>query len=260
MFLYFGYGSNINLVSLKAKGVMPLRSCRALLKGWELTFNVKHWFRHEGGMGNIRPREGHLVEGVMHQCQDEHLAILDAVEAYGIGYDRIEVEVESQGKRFKALAYVGLPEYLDDNCKPTERYMNIMIKGAREAALSESYIYNLNSQSLFDPGDYPLFVPPHGDVSEFTSQTLASFPTCTALAGYVFEMANARRELRCLHQLFGGKDMTLFHLKRHDSSDRSRCTKDVTLGKISDSEKKYINAYLQEYNREFNYCGIYRVI
>lgn len=55
MITYFGYGSNINLISLRAKGVVPLSSLRGTLKGWKLAFNVQHWFRHEGGVGNIIP-------------------------------------------------------------------------------------------------------------------------------------------------------------------------------------------------------------
>jgi hypothetical protein len=100
MFLYFGYGSNINLVSLRAKGVDPVASERAILRGWRLRFNVQHWFRHEGGVGNIEPSPNpdDFVEGMVHTCYDEHLAPLDAVESYGLGYDRI-------------MAYPSLSEY-----------------------------------------------------------------------------------------------------------------------------------------------------
>ena len=52
MFHYFGYGSNINLISLKAKGVEPTSSEWGMIPGWRLRFNVQHWFRHEGGVGN----------------------------------------------------------------------------------------------------------------------------------------------------------------------------------------------------------------
>jgi hypothetical protein len=42
MFLYFGYGSNINLISLNAKGVEPISSQPGILRGWRLRFNVQH--------------------------------------------------------------------------------------------------------------------------------------------------------------------------------------------------------------------------
>jgi sulfite reductase (NADPH) flavoprotein alpha-component len=89
MFYYFGYGSNINLISLRAKGVEPIQSQKAILKGWKLKFNVQHWFRHEGGMGNIEPSANpeDVVEGMVHLCPEEQLTSMDAMESFGIAYD-----------------------------------------------------------------------------------------------------------------------------------------------------------------------------
>ena len=70
MFQYFGFGSNMSLQSLRAKGIEPLASTRAVLQGWRLRFNVQHFFRHEGGVGNIE-YTGHpddRVMGVLHEC------------------------------------------------------------------------------------------------------------------------------------------------------------------------------------------------
>jgi sulfite reductase (NADPH) flavoprotein alpha-component len=55
--------------------------------------------------------------------------------------------------------------------------------------------------------------------------------------------------------LFGGKDMTLFHVKRLDSSDGSETMEDIQQGNISEAAKNYLNAYLWEYSREFSYAG-----
>lgn len=259
MFYYFGYGSNINLVSLRAKGVEPLSSEKALLKGWKLTFNVRHWFRHEGGMGNIEPATGpgEYVEGMVHKCLDEHLPPLDAVEAYGVGYDRIPVRVETASGPVEAYAYVGLPAYLDDTCLPTRRYMNIILKGAVEARLSEEYISMLRAHPLMPEVNYPRFTPPNPGGREFTRETLSGQETLTALHGAVFDMSGAREELQCLHGILGGKDTTLFHLKRHDTSDGTETLSDILNGRISEGGKRYLNAYLHEYAREFEYVGRY---
>ncbi len=96
MFYYFGFGSNMSMLSLRAKGVEPRASTKAVLHGWQLRFNVQHFFRHEGGVGNIE-NTGHpddRVLGVLHECPDEALSLLDQAEAYGHGYNRIEIEVE----------------------------------------------------------------------------------------------------------------------------------------------------------------------
>ncbi len=256
---YFGYGSNINLVSLRAKGVEPVSSFRGYIRGWNLGFNVQHWFRHEGGVGNIMPSADpeDVVEGMVHVCREEHLASLDAMEAYGIGYDRITLDVETGKGPLKAFAYVGLPDYINNNCLPSRRYLNIIIRGAEQAGLSQAYIDRLRKNPVHVPENYPEFVYPDGNDNIFNEKTLALHPHLTALAGAVFDMRGARKQLECLHDLFGGKDMTLFHLKRLDTSNGTETAEDVRSGNISDEGKKYLNAYLCEYAREFKYAGRY---
>lgn len=260
MFMYFGYGSNINLTSLKAKGVEPISSVRGILPKWKLIFNVQHWFRHEGGVGNIIPSDHHddHVEGMVHCCSLEHLAALDAVEAYGVGYDRIEIDVQTSGGPVKALTYVGLPGYLNDRCLPTRRYLNIIIKGAEAAGLSETYIEKLRQHPIHLPDQYPPFEHPLKDPPVFSKVSLAEHPLYTGVGGAVFDMKGASSRLDCLHSLFGGKDTTLFHVKRLDSSDGSETTEDLIHDRLSPYARDYINAYLHEYNREFTYVGRYR--
>jgi AIG2-like family len=259
VFHYFAYGSNVNLTSLEAKGVRPRLSQRATLQGWKLLFNVHHWFRHEGGVGNIyhTNNPADRVCGLVHLCEDRHLSLLDAVESYGVGYDRIDVDLDTASGRICALAYVGLPSYLDHRCLPTQRYLNILVKGAISAGLDAAYIENLRLHPVHPEKDYPPFQHPAGTVPEFSAARLASHRFYTALAGAVFDMEHARCELRCLHELFGGKDTTLFHLKRLDTSDGSETLDDIVQRRISEEGRKYLNAYLHEYNAEFRYVGRY---
>lgn len=259
MFLYFGYGSNINLASLRAKGVEPLTSERAILHGWRLRFNVQHWFRHEGGVGNVEPSSNlnDFVEGMVHTCRDEHLSPLDAVESYGLGYDRIEVEVDTEKGPVKAQTYVGLPDFIDDACLPTRRYLNIIITGAKAAGLSQPYIEKLQMHPVQLVKDYADFKSPDGNWPHFNKQTLALYPQFTALADAVFDMQHARKKLQGIIPLLGGKDMTLFYIKRLDSSIGNETFDDIKSGKISEAAKRYINAYLNEYAKEYKYAGRY---
>lgn len=260
MFHYFGYGSNINLISLKAKGVNPLHSEIAVLKGWKLKFNVEHWFEHEGGVGNIEPGNPKTdrVEGMIHQCQNEHLKFLDLMEAYGVGYDRIEVAVETDSGMKTAITYVGLPAYINNSCLPTRRYLNIIIKGARKAGLSGNYLKKLESQPVKKYKEYKNFQPASVSRKTYTEDSLSREKYLTALCGLVFDMKNAREKLHCLFDLFGGKDMTLFHIKRHDSSTGSETIEDYLDGTIPEAVKNYLNAYLYEYEKEFKYVGQYK--
>jgi len=256
---YFAYGSNMNLTSLLAKGVEPRSSVLATLHGWHLAFDVHHWFRHEGGVGNIHPtsESNAQVQGILHVCDERHLDMLDAVESKGVGYDRVEVEVQTSAGPVVAFVYVGLPGYLDASCLPTQRYLNILVRGATAAGLDEDYIETLRRQPIHQPDDYPPFVHPLDDAPVFNKVALAGEPMFTGLGGAVFDMDACRPKLDCVKELFGGRDMTLFHLKRLDTSDGSESVEDLKQDRVSDAGRKYLNAYLHEYALEFRYVGRY---
>lgn len=257
MFRYFGYGSNMSLTALRAKGVEPLASRPAALHGWRLRFNVQHFFRHEGGVGNIERTDipGARVLGVLHDCPDEALAPLDATEAFGYGYDRIQVDVDADGERVSALTYIGLPEFIDDACLPSRRYLNILVDGARRTGLAADYLRDLMAQPIHEPDPVPPFVPPPGEHAVFDTAALADHPSYTALYGAVFDMTHARPLHAYLKTFFGGRDMTLFHLKRLDSSDGSETMTDIVQGRLNDAQRSYLNGYLTEYAKEYRYVG-----
>lgn len=257
MFRYFGYGSNMNITSLRAKGVEPLASQQAILHGWRLRFNVQHFFNHEGGVGNIEPSDtlGEQVQGVLHDCEDEILPSLDAMEACGYGYKRITTEVEAGGKRLSAFTYVGMPEFINDKCMPSRRYLNILIDGARRTGLNADYVRNLETQPIHQPVAHPPFIPPSGDYPLFDETSLADYELYTALYGAVFDMSEARPLHEYLKSFFGGRDMTLFHLKRMDSSDGLESMDDILHGRLNDAQRRYLNSYLNEYAREYRYVG-----
>ena len=256
MFHYFGFGSNMNITSLRAKGVEPLSSRPAVLHGWRLRFNVQHFFRHEGGVGNIETSHADdRVLGVLHQCPDEALAPLDTTEARGNGYDRIIVQVEADGQQIPAFTYIGMPAFIDNDCLPSRRYLNILIEGARQAGLDRDYLHDLEAQPVHQADDYPAFEPPLGDYPVFNADSLARHPLYTSLYGAVFDMTEARPLHEYLKGFFGGRDMTLFHLKRLDSSDGSESMDDIRHGRLTQVQQRYINGYLNEYAREYRYVG-----
>jgi hypothetical protein len=247
----------MDLTSIRAKGVQPLTSERATLPGWELLFNVAHYFRHEGGVGNIREtgQTGDVVQGVVHLCEGDDLSRLDAVEAYGVGYDRVEVQVETGRESLTAIVYVGFPGFIDDDCKPTQRYMNILLKGARNAKLEDDYINKLQSYPVHSKKTYPMFEHPKGINQVFNTQNLSEHPGYTAIAGAVFDMEGARWQHEHLKDLFGGRDMTLWHLQRLDSSDGNETMDDIRQNRLHKKQRFYLNEYLHEYNQEYTYVG-----
>ena len=247
----------MNIYSLQAKGVMPIRSSLAILDGWILRFNVQHFFRHEGGVGNIEPSDcpDDRVIGVLHECPDDALQKLDDMEAYGYGYDRITVDVTSEGQSVSALCYVGMPEFINDSCLPSQRYLNIVVEGARQSGLDEAYISKLENHPVDQPKTYSDFLAPQGDYPEFTIESLSEHKAYTGLYGAVFDMTNARSLHEYLKLFFGGRDMTLFHLKRLDQSTGKESMEDIRQGCLNEAQHDYINAYLNEYAREYEYVG-----
>lgn len=258
MFYYFGFGSNISMASLKAKGVTPIQSQPATLHGWRLRFNVQHFFRNEGGVGNIQYTGSNedKVLGMLHECLDDNLIDLDAAEAHGYGYNRITLDVETNEKsNVSALTYIGTPEFIDDSCLPSRRYLNIIISGAKQAGFKEEYIHKLMAQPVLTPSRYPKFIPPPGDYSVFNNHNISSYPLYTVLHGHVFDMSSARPHHDYLKIFFGGKDMTLFHLKRLDSSDNKETLDDIKYNKLNIKQQEYLNGFLCEYAMEYDYVG-----
>lgn len=258
-FWYFGYGSNMNATSLRARGVAPLRSERGVLSGWRLRFNVAHYFPHEGGVGNIE-RTAHPADkvwGVVHLCEDHHLAPLDAAEVYPHGYDRIEVSVQTGDRVQPAIAYVGMPGFVDDACLPTPRYLNILVQGATAAGIDAEYVEALRRHPVLPKQPVAPFVPPAGDFPCFDATTLAAHPQLTALAGAVFDMSGARWQHRLLLGYFGGKDMTLFHLRRLDSSDGSETLEDIRQDRLTPAQRSCLDEFLHAYTSEYVYVGRY---
>jgi sulfite reductase (NADPH) flavoprotein alpha-component len=256
---YFGYASNMDLTSLRAKGIEPRASERAVLPGWRLRFNVQHFFRHEGGVANIERSDDRTdaVWGVLHLCDDAHLALLDTAEANGHGYDRINVPVLTDRGEQHAITYVGIPSFIDERCRPTRRYLNILVRGAIAAGINSDYVNTLRQHPVHQSRSVPIFVPPPGEYPVFTAATLKRHSTLTALAGAVFDMAGARWQHRFLRDLFGGKDMTLFHLRRLDTSDGSETIEDIKYARLNPAQRRYLNEYLHEYSVEYVFAGRY---
>lgn len=254
MFYYFGYGSNMNAHSLRAKGVEPLSAEPAVLKDWKLTFNIPDFFHIEGGTGNVVPDPGNEVHGMLYGCLDEASTLLDALEAVGVSYERSEVEVETySGEMVKAHIYVGIEERLREGYQPSRRYLNILLHGAQLSKLKPSYLKKLGSQEVkSEPFFRPFNFPSSPDV--YARDQLK--PNQTAIAGAVFDMSQARPEHDYLRKFLSGKDMTLFFLRRMDSSTGEETWDEIQEDRLTPSQRRYLNNYLHEFDREYQLIGV----
>lgn len=252
--VYFGYGSNMDFAALRAKGVKPRASRQACLPGWRLRFNVAHFFKHEGGVGNIEYTglATDVVHGVLHICDETDLAALDKLEGEGVGYDRISVEVTSENTTVVAHAYIGCSAYINENLLPVARYMNILVRGARAAKISSDYIAKLEKQPIFKPAAYDCFVPKSDAVvRDYTSLA----PQETVLAGHVFCMGQVRFEHELARDWFGGKEVTQFHLRRSDRSNGEEQLHSFLEDNLRSDQRVMLNTYLNAFDEEYVHLG-----
>jgi sulfite reductase (NADPH) flavoprotein alpha-component len=113
----------------------------------------------------------------------------------------------------------------------------------------------LTEHPIYQPEEHPPYIPPAGDYPTFDSVTLTQNPLYTALYGSVFDMSQSRPLHAYLKQCFGGRDMTLFHIKRLDSSDGNESMDDIRYGRLNEAQLRYLNSYLNEYAKEYRYVG-----
>jgi len=71
-------------------------------------------------------------------------------------------------------------------------------------------------------------------------------------SGTAFGMETARHDLHCLWGRFRGKSITLFFIRRLDTSDRSETLDHVESVQISYVAPSYLNRYDDNYIQEFS--------
>jgi len=140
--LYFAYGCTMERVQMKriCPGAKFVAAGR--LRDHELAFTRMSPF-FGGGVGDLRPAPGKVVEGVLWEIEAKDVKALDDCEDTPRSYSRREVVVEtSEGKSVTAFTYCAVPtgEYT-----PSRRYMKLVISGAEEHDLSLRYVEYLES-------------------------------------------------------------------------------------------------------------------
>ena len=144
---YFAYGSNLLSEQMVAR-TGPIRTGDeqpriARLPNYHLAFNM----RGDDGQfyANI-VTPGNGVIGVAYRCGPEVLEKLDRCER---GYERQELEVfDDRGVELRAVAYIGRPEQVTAEGRPSAAYLQKIVIGAREHGLPEEYIRALEAIAM----------------------------------------------------------------------------------------------------------------
>jgi gamma-glutamylcyclotransferase (GGCT)/AIG2-like uncharacterized protein YtfP len=135
---YFAYGSNLlrEQMDFRCPKSKPIAS--GYIDGFRFVYDGSYGVRN-GAVANIIPDKCCRVWGAVYRLtvgDEKRLDIFE--ECYPPFYDKISVEVVlNNGGKIKAFTYIKKPEPVG---LPSLDYQEIVVKGAREWELPESYI------------------------------------------------------------------------------------------------------------------------
>lgn len=156
---YFSYGSNLDpqQMALRCPGATVVGLGE--LRDHRLTFPLTS---HDwgGGVASVGVAHGESVWGVVYELTDEHLAALDRYEQFvGPGdqhnlYDRETTSVQlaraddgSFPRRLRAWIYLARSA---NPSRPSRRYLDTVLAGARHHRLPEEYVAKLATIPVLD--------------------------------------------------------------------------------------------------------------
>ncbi|KAL2412770.1 Gamma-glutamyl cyclotransferase gliK [Exophiala dermatitidis] len=165
---YFGYGSNIRSASMTKREITPLQAQAVVVPSHILTFDIfgipcaEPAFASIATYQDIGETQQHTqvppVHGVAYLLTRDDYRRLVLSEGSGVGYDEIQAEAfpiantdYTPGKGI--MVHTLKAKYpFRPNRAPSVRYMSLLIEGATENGLPESYIQYLKSLPTFSAG------------------------------------------------------------------------------------------------------------
>jgi cation transport regulator ChaC len=139
---YFAYGSNLDPGTFVGRRRMrPCESHVALLREHRLVFDLPIG-DGERGVGNLLPSSGEVVYGVAYRITSDEAERLDRTEGVPHAYRRLDVVVETLDES-PLTAFTYLSPHRRSGRKPSERYLSLLLRGARHHGLPALYVSTL---------------------------------------------------------------------------------------------------------------------
>ncbi|CAF0920579.1 unnamed protein product [Didymodactylos carnosus] len=148
---YFAIGSMINPISLHLRNIRPIVSYPATCYDHQIVFCGPN------GMANIESALGESLEGVVHLLTATDMDTLDKVELF---YNRIPVTVTDYSNQTQVTYAYQIDLSRLSNLEyslPSERYMDIIIKGCEYYGVRQAYIDRLKQINVvprMKPSEY----------------------------------------------------------------------------------------------------------
>ncbi|EQC39733.1 hypothetical protein SDRG_03161, partial [Saprolegnia diclina VS20] len=167
---YFAIGSMMNPISLSNRGLAPVESHPAEVLEYKLQFFGA------AGMAEAVPEAGASFHGVLHKMASAEMQVLDQMESTYIRvpattrlYDGRLVDATIYGRDAAKVAALG-----QEDKPPSERYIEIMVRGCEHYGVAASHIALLKSVPFVprkSPSDY-ISVPVPDGLRWFTQEEL----------------------------------------------------------------------------------------
>ncbi len=140
---YFAFGANTcSDVLIRRRDIRPVASHAATLRDHRLAFVHPGIPLIEPAFASVLRAPGERVHGVLHLLRPGDMQVLDSHESSG--YDRTVREVDAGDRRaFDAALYITRRPRL--GLRPSRRYRDLLIRGAREHQLPEAWIRELEA-------------------------------------------------------------------------------------------------------------------
>lgn len=255
MFYYFGYGSNLNALGMRTKGVGTINTRPAALNNWRLAFNINHPYSFEGKVANVVRAAGETVHGALHLCPDEALEMLDDFEGINVYYDRLLLQVDAyDGESIDAYVYVGTRTMQGNEGNPSARYRQLLFDGGSKLGIEPHYLQWLAS---LETHPRPNFGPFDSSGAEglFTRDEIVALSNHTILDGHVFDMSDAGPHQHTLLPMLEKRDVTQFFLQRMITEGSIDSAVVTERDPQSAAQNTYLNEYLHAFAYEYRYVG-----
>jgi len=146
---YFAYGANMNpAVFIERRGSVQVARDRGCLKGYRLVFDRPGIPLLEPAFANLESDPHSEVWGLLWRISAEALGRLDKQEGGG-AYARLPVEVQGDEVGMVSAITYQAGRTLS-GLRPSRRYLDVILNGARAAQLPEDYVSALSRTSAHD--------------------------------------------------------------------------------------------------------------
>lgn len=151
-FITFAYGSNMPTARIRERCPSAQALGFAELPGYELRWHKAS--KDGSGKCDIvaSKASGISVFGVLYEIAGSEKSTLDQAEGLGNGYEETDIKVRFGGAQVTVKAYRATNT--DSALRPYTWYRALVIAGAKEHGLPESYIAGLESVSAAEDQDH----------------------------------------------------------------------------------------------------------